>query len=140
MNPLPAPCRGPSGSRSVGSSPRVGYRVGVLTDDRDAASMFTTAGLMRSATSAKFTTPDREAGLGRSDGPNDSRAVAVETTGVLGTPPPARMTPTRNATVEESASVMNVKRLDIVHTPGIATRSARQTPLLSPGTPLPSAS
>ena len=80
--------------------------------------MLTTAGLMRSATSAKFTTPASDAGRGRSLGAA-SRAVAVDTTGVLGTPPPARMMPTRNATVDESASVMNVKRLDIVRMPRI---------------------
>jgi hypothetical protein len=105
--------------------------------------MLTTAGLMRSATSAKFTTPVSDAGLGRSFG-DASRAGALDTTGVRATPP-ARMTPTRNATDDDSASVIRVKRFDMGMLAGrLAPLNRvpgdRQTPLLSPGTRLPSAS
>src|ERR1700752_250711 len=96
--------------------------------------MLTTAGLMRSATSAKFTTPGSDAGRGRSLGA-DSRAVAVDTTGVRGTPPPAMITPTRNATIDESAKVISVKRLDMVRAiPQDPPPRGVTSPLLLPGT------
>jgi hypothetical protein len=79
--------------------------------------MLTTAALMRSATSAKFTTEADEpagarAGLGRSV-IGGLTAGSVRTTGVRDIPP-AMMTPTRNATEVDNASVMSVNRLDIV--------------------------
>src|SRR5689334_3208481 len=71
--------------------------------------MFTTAGLIRSATSAKLTAPTLSVDADRAiprDGPGRG---ALERTGVRVTPP-AMMTPTRNATVDESASVTRVNR------------------------------
>ena len=111
---------------------REGNREVVRLPEREAASILTTDGLMRSATSAKLTTPENEAGRGRSF--TTSCTGAVETTGVCDTPP-ATMMPTRNATDAASANEMNVKRFDMDGNVGPA---APRTLLLSPGMPLPS--
>src|SRR4051795_9126350 len=70
--------------------------------------MFTTAGLIRSATSAKFTAPAPAATAGKP--PRDAAVRgALESVGA-GVRPPARMTPTRNDTAHESATVTTVNR------------------------------
>ena len=80
------------------------------------ASMFTTAGLMRSTTSAKLTSGGsgrarrRDAAACRR-GTSRARRPARHTVGRA--KPPATIAPTRNATTAVSASVTNVKRRDI---------------------------
>src|SRR3954470_20967580 len=70
--------------------------------------MFTTAGLIRSATSAKFTAPAPAATAG--EPPRDAAVRgALESVGA-GVRPPARITPTRNDTAHESATVTTVNR------------------------------
>src|SRR3954466_15050610 len=70
--------------------------------------MFTTAGLIRSATSAKFTAPAPAATA--SEPPRDAAVRgALESVGA-GVRPPARITPTRNDTAHESATVTTVNR------------------------------
>ena len=74
--------------------------------------MFTTAALMRSLTSAKFT--KAAAAGGSADRPRPFRLglpVALDTTGV-GVHSPARISPTRNVSADDSTSVMKVKRRD----------------------------
>jgi hypothetical protein len=77
--------------------------------------MFTTALLIRSATSAKFTTvgtPVNADARRVSPAGASARGAAVETIGA-GVNSPAMMRPTRNATMAESATVRAVNRLDI---------------------------
>ena len=74
--------------------------------------MFTTAALIRSVTSAKFTTVEGgDPDAGRMRAGDADRDGAVDTTGV-GVTSPARINPTRKATAELKTSVTMVKRLD----------------------------
>src|SRR5438034_1634154 len=81
-----------------------------LSRPRVVASMFTTAGLIRSTTSAKLTSDvDTAPPAGR----NAGRAGAFFTVPVrteAGVKPPAKMAPTRKATTAVSARVTKVKR------------------------------
>ncbi len=108
MNPLPAPrlgvsnCRGSSvGGRRKRCPPIVETRLEAV------ASTFTTAALIRSATSAKFAVPDAGRTAGRRMPGSSVYRGAVVTT-VLGVNCPARMRPTRNAMIDVSAMVMTV--------------------------------
>src|SRR5262245_8207436 len=131
MNPLPAPRRGesprgPSGpSSGSGGSIEVRPRRRPRSRPRAVASMFTTAGLMRSTMSAKLTRPFRP-GFGRATvrAVDAVEAVAVDVADVVdraGAPadtagrakPPATIAPTRNATTAVSTTVTTVKRLDM---------------------------
>src|SRR5262249_14629044 len=90
--------------------------------------MFTTAGLMRSTTSAKLTrvpgTAPCETRAGAADrfGPTVSRAEPDD-----GGPRPARIAPPRTAPTAVSATVTKVNRRDIIPSPG-----PRRTSLLGP--------
>src|SRR3954463_740536 len=126
MNPVPAPRRGDSRSRGVpksnGGSNWSGESAGPGRAPRRrrasrplvVASMLTTAGLIRSTTSAKLTS-DPSAGvlLARdSSRPEAALAGAPAETWDRATPP-ATMMPTRNATSAVSTTVTMVKRRDI---------------------------
>src|SRR5262245_14859673 len=125
MNPLPAPRRGvslrggpkagpSSGAGLSGGPTRRGRRLG--SRPRLVASMLTTAGLMRSTTSAKLSGgPSKAAGDGRTAyrpaGVVDAAgapAVIVERA-----EPPDMIAPTRKATTAVSVTVTSVKRRDM---------------------------
>src|SRR3989442_6675474 len=80
---------------------------------RVVASMFTTAGLIRSTTSAKLMSVVAPAPAtvraGRAGAP-----FTVPVMTVAGVSPPAKIAPTRNATTAVKAKVTKVKRRDIV--------------------------
>ena len=120
MNPVPAPRRGVSrsflgvpGSGTSSGSGRVRLRF-AASFPRVVASMFTTAGLIRSTTSAKFTTVTGTVAPA-------ARMRGSLATGLVGAPaameerptPPATMAPTRKATIAVKASVTAVNRRDI---------------------------
>ena len=79
---------------------------------RVVASMFTTAGLMRSTTSAKLTSGMATAGAAAPSGADGRGRATGRRDGRLD-PPPAKIAPTRKATTAVSARVTNVKRRDI---------------------------
>src|SRR5438552_7154154 len=126
MKPVPAPRRGASrSSRGVpkpngpsnssgGSGTPARERRRRVSLPWVVASVFTTAGLIRSTTSAKLTSA---AGAT----PPDGRAAAWTSTLLAPLPaateargrPPVRMAPTRNATTAVSTTVTRVKRRDI---------------------------
>ncbi len=110
MKPLPDPWRGPSKSRWGSSSSPRRWRESRLVFD--VPSTFTTAGLMRSATSAKFTTPGKAAGRAAGFASPDAAGgfSGAEDTTAAGVSPPATMTPIRKATADDRAIVRSVKR------------------------------
>src|SRR4051812_33459534 len=120
MKPLPAPrcggaAGGPSGaSRGSGGSIAGRPRRRPRSRPRAVASMFTTAGLIRSTMSAKLTRPFSEALACASVRPGTAAllAGAPADTAERATPP-ATIAPTRNATNAVSTTVTMVKRLDI---------------------------
>jgi hypothetical protein len=115
MKPVPAPRRGPSRSRSSGrsngswvSGAGTASRRRVRPLPRTVASMFTTAGFSRSATSAKEATADaatvafaRRAGTTVGSGAEIARAGIIE---------PATISPTRKAIVAVSDTVTTTNR------------------------------
>ena len=124
MKPLPAPRR--VGSRSPrppksngslnrsggsGASERPRRRRG--SGAREVASIFTTAGLIRSTTSAKLTSGETAIVAGRVVGFGGAVLGALDTTAVR-VAPPAKIAPTRKATTAVSINVTNVRRRDML--------------------------
>src|SRR4051812_43532990 len=115
MNPVPAPRRGPCGSRSPGRSNSSGpsgtgrppnRRLRAVP--RDVASMFTTAGLSRSATSAKDTTVGDRPGARRARaGIWGALGAEIANCGVI---EPATTRPIRNAMVAVRQTVTTTNR------------------------------
>src|SRR4051812_5188439 len=123
MNPLPAPRRGVSprgllksgrSNRSGGSGSSERRRRRESPVPREVASMLTTAGFMRSTTSAKLmSVPPAGALAARIDAAGvgcRSRATAVT---AARSKPPATIAPTRNATMAVRTMLTIVKRRDM---------------------------
>src|SRR4051812_2343824 len=123
MKPLPEPWRGASKSLGAPGPVPPSGRICVPVSREsplsrssrpfEVESMFTTAAFIRSATSAKFTTigpPVIAARAGSLAG--GSIRGALDTIGA-GVNAPAMISPTRNATMAESATVRSVKRFDM---------------------------
>src|SRR2546428_5071147 len=118
MKPLPAPRCGGSDRGLSGPSSGSGGSIIVRPRRRDrsrpraVASMFTTAGLMRSTTSEKLTRPLRAGVACEMARPLAALTGAPADTAERATPP-AKIAPTRNATTAVNTTVTMVKRLDI---------------------------
>src|SRR4051794_28098757 len=88
--------------------------------------MFTTAAFIFSTTSAKLTTAGPSARpAGRTPSPPRVTPRGAVATIDAGVNSPAMISPTRNATIDESATVTNVKRLDITTLLGASTSRGR---------------
>src|SRR5438552_2894928 len=115
MKPVPAPRRGPCGSRSPGRSNSSGPsgtgrppKRRARDDPREVASMLTTEGFSRSATSANDTSAgDRAAAARVRAGTNGALGAEIAGCGVID---PATMSPMRKAMVAVRQTVTTTNR------------------------------